>query len=98
MAAPDRNPVHSSCTLRRAALSRRQLFPTVAAALMVSFGWLQRARAQSKVDKKTAKYQDHPNNGQSCSQCRFFLPPKSCQLVDGDIIPNGWCSFFAKKS
>jgi hypothetical protein len=65
---------------------------------MVSFGWLQRARAQSKVDKKTAKYQDHPNNGQSCSQCRFFLPPKSCQLVDGDIIPNGWCSFFAKKS
>lgn len=55
------------------------------------------ARAQSKTDKKTAKYQDHPNNGQSCSQCNFFRPPKSCQLVEGDISPAGWCSFFAKK-
>ena len=56
------------------------------------------SRAQSKTDKKTAKYQDQPNNGQSCSQCRFFLAPKSCQLVEGDISPNGWCSFFSKKT
>lgn len=56
------------------------------------------ADAQSKVDKKTAKYQDQPNKGQSCSQCNYFRPPKSCQLVQGDISPNGWCSFFLKKS
>ena len=55
------------------------------------------AAAQSKTDKTTAKYQDHPNKGQSCSQCNFFRPPKSCQLVEGDISPTGWCSFFAKK-
>lgn len=56
------------------------------------------AEAQSKVDKKTAKYQDHPNNGQSCSQCNYFHAPKSCQLVQGDVSPTGWCSFFLKKS
>jgi hypothetical protein len=83
--------------------SRRELLPTLlgagavlAAALSLVKGGT--AAAQSKTDKKTAKYQDHPNNGQSCSQCRFFLPPKSCQLVAGDISPNGWCEFFAKKA
>jgi hypothetical protein len=57
----------------------------------------QAADAQSKTDKKTAKYQDHPNKDQRCALCNYFRPPKSCQLVDGDISPNGWCSFFAKK-
>ncbi len=83
--------------------SRRQLFPTLAGVMSViaatiSLGTGKMAYAQSKTDKKTAKYQDNPNNGQSCSQCRFFLPPKSCQLVEGDISPTGWCNFFAKKT
>lgn len=55
------------------------------------------AEAQTKTPKSVAKYQDHPNKGQQCSTCNFFLPPKSCQLVAGDISPNGWCSFYAKK-
>lgn len=85
-----------------APLSRRALFPTmflsaaaVGAALSLGTGM---AEAQSKTSKKVAKYQDHPNKGQQCSDCRFFRPPKSCQLVEGDISPNGWCSFFAKKT
>ena len=55
------------------------------------------AEAQSKTDKKTAKYQDHPNKGQDCNHCSYFRPPHSCQLVEGQISPHGWCSFFAKK-
>lgn len=81
------------------AQSRRGVFRLLAA-LAVGSGALSFATladAQSKTDKATAKYQDHPNNGQSCSQCNYFRPPKSCQLVDGDISPSGWCSFFAKK-
>jgi hypothetical protein len=84
-----------------ASLSRRQLFPTVlgaGAALAVSLGTARMADAQSKTSKKVAKYQDHPNKGQKCSDCNFFRPPHSCQLVAGDISPNGWCSFFAKKT
>lgn len=83
-------------------LSRRQLFPALAGAAaivaMLSFGAVDIAQAQAKTDKKTAKYQDHPNKGQQCAICRFFRPPKSCQLVAGDISPNGWCSYFAKKT
>jgi len=82
-------------------LSRRQIFPMLAAGVGIgaalSFELSRTAEAQTKTDKKTAKYQDHPNNGKSCSQCNFFRPPKSCQLVEGDISPNGWCSFWAKK-
>jgi len=80
------------------ARSRREVFRLLTAAAIggsaISFASI--AEAQSKTDKKTAKYQDHPNKGQSCSQCNFYRPPKSCQLVDGDISPGGWCSFCAK--
>jgi len=79
--------------------SRRDVFRLFTAVAVggsaISFATL--AEAQSKTDKTTAKYQDKPNNGQSCSQCNFFRPPKACQLVEGDISPTGWCSYFAKK-
>lgn len=98
MSGFDRKPL--AC--RAAALpahSRRDVFRLLTAAAVgggaISFATL--AAAQSKTDKKTAKYQDHPNNGQSCSQCNYFRPPKSCQLVAGDVSPSGWCSFFLKK-
>jgi hypothetical protein len=78
------------------------LFPTLAGSVVIpgaapSLG-TEMAEAQSKVDKKTAKYQDHPNKSQQCAIRKFFLPPKFCRLVGGDISPNRWCSFFAKKT
>ena len=84
-------------------LSRRELFPRVlgagaALAAALSLGESRMAQAQTKTSKKVAKYQDKPNKGQKCSDCRFFLAPHSCQLVEGNISPNGWCSFFAKKT
>jgi hypothetical protein len=41
-----------------------------------------------------AKYQDTPKNGLSCAVCSFFLPPRACKVVAGDISPKGWCKFF----
>ena len=84
-------------------LSRRRVFQTLIGSAAVigaalSLVSAEQADAQSKTPKKVAKYQDHPNKGQQCSTCRFFRPPKSCQLVAGDISPNGWCSFYAKKT
>jgi hypothetical protein len=84
-----------------APLSRRQLFPSIlgagAVVAALSLGNSEMAEAQSKVTQKVARYQDTPKNGQKCSDCNFFRPPKACQLVQGDISPNGWCAFFAKK-
>ena len=82
-------------------LSRRRLLPVLAGSLslvVATSSFVVSAEAQSKTDKKTAKYQDHPNKDQHCAVCNYFRPPKSCQLVDGDVSPNGWCSFFAKKA
>ena len=99
MPGPDhaRLPCHQQG--RVPARSRRDVFRLLTAVAVgsgaISFATL--AHAQSKTDKKTAKYQDHPNNGQSCSQCNYFHPPKTCQLVEGDVSPTGWCSFFLKK-
>jgi hypothetical protein len=84
-------------------LSRRELLPTlIGAAATVSaaiaLGASETAEAQSKTSQATAKYQDHPNAGGSCAICNYFRPPHACQLVDGNISPNGWCSFYSKKS
>jgi hypothetical protein len=41
-----------------------------------------------------AEYQDRPENGLSCAACTLFRPPRSCEIVPGDISPGGWCKFF----
>ncbi|WP_193165047.1 high-potential iron-sulfur protein [Microbulbifer hainanensis] len=56
-----------------------------------------RATAQSKVSKETVKYQDTPKDGHKCVDCQFFQAPNACQLVEGTISPDGWCSLFAPK-
>jgi hypothetical protein len=56
------------------------------------------ARGQQKVSKSQAKYQDSPHEGQKCSGCRFFIKPASCQMVSGDISPDGWCQYWVQAS
>lgn len=52
---------------------------------------------EGKTSKATAKYQEQPKDGHSCSICQFFHAPHTCQLVEGDVSPNGWCSYWSKK-
>lgn len=60
--------------------------------------------AQAKGSQAQFKYQKTPKDGHKCSQCRFYIPGKpatangTCQLVEGSISPNGWCTAFAAKS
>lgn len=54
------------------------------------------AAAQNKMAKTLVKYQPTPNNAKDCSQCKFFIKPNSCQLVAGDISPDGWCQLWIK--
>jgi hypothetical protein len=58
------------------------------------FGGGNAARAQQKVSKELAQYQDSPKDGHKCSECSFFEPPKACKAVDGDISPDGWCQLW----
>jgi hypothetical protein len=52
------------------------------------------ARAQRRMSKAAAAYQDHPQGHFNCAICSQFRPPHNCLIVEGDISPNGWCKFF----
>jgi hypothetical protein len=53
------------------------------------------ARAQQKMTKQEAEYQDSPRDIRMCATCTLFEPPKACKVVEGDVSPNGWCKAFA---
>jgi hypothetical protein len=52
------------------------------------------AQAQQKMSQADAEYQDQPKNGLTCAACSLFRKPRSCEVVAGDISPDGWCKFF----
>ncbi|HEY1933022.1 MAG TPA: hypothetical protein VGG99_13495 [Acetobacteraceae bacterium] len=41
-----------------------------------------------------AAYQSTPKGLLSCGACSFFIRPRACKVVSGDISPTGWCKFF----
>jgi len=51
----------------------------------------------NKVPKAAAQYQDKPSGNQMCGSCTFFVSPSSCQRVDGEVHPTGWCKFFQQR-
>jgi hypothetical protein len=52
------------------------------------------APAQQKLSQADAEYQDRPKDRLTCAACSLFRRPRSCEVVEGDISPNGWCKFF----
>ena len=73
---------------------RRRLVGGALAALAVVLTW-RRARAQQKMSKQEAEYQDSPKDIRMCATCTLFELPKSCKVVEGDVSPNGWCRAYA---
>jgi hypothetical protein len=61
---------------------------------------MTRLALAQKIAKNAAHYQNHPKGNQDCRDCDFFVKPPSdskigsCQLVQGNIAPNGWCEFY----
>ena len=55
------------------------------------------ALAQTKLAQKVVQYQDHPKDKHQCSICAHFQPPHSCNIVAGNISPNGWCRMYSPK-
>jgi hypothetical protein len=53
--------------------------------------------AAAKMSQKSVAYQDSPKDDQQCSNCSLFKEPNICTIVDGEISPQGWCRFWAKK-
>ena len=80
-------------------MSRRAVLGSasaLAAAMMLAA--TAASRAQQRMSKQTAQYQDSPKGDQKCQGCRFFVAEASCQLVEGEISPNGWCRLYQPKA
>jgi hypothetical protein len=92
-------PKNPSLTLSRRSLLRdgTAAFTAGGAVILAAAFFPSGTDAAAKVSQAAAGYQTSPKNGQKCENCKNFKPPSSCQLVDGEISPNGWCKFYAKK-
>jgi hypothetical protein len=53
-----------------------------------------RADEPPRVSQVEAQYRNTPNGMFSCGTCTFFIKPRSCKVVTGDVSPNGWCKLF----
>jgi hypothetical protein len=54
--------------------------------------------AEGKIPKSQARYQTSPNGDRRCAVCSHFTAPSSCDIVEGDVSPQGWCQFFGQKT
>ena len=53
--------------------------------------------APKKFSQQQAKYQPIPKSGQRCQNCALYQAPTSCQVVDGQVSPAGWCILYQAK-
>jgi hypothetical protein len=54
--------------------------------------------APAKVTQISVQYQTQPKGEQKCANCRYFIAPTACQLVEGEISPEGWCLLWAQQT
>lgn len=73
---------------------RSVLCAALAGSLAAILGAVMPSRAQQKMSKQAAEYQDTPKGILMCATCSLFEPPRSCKVVEGDVRPEGWCKVF----
>lgn len=56
------------------------------------------AQVRQKLAKAEAHYQDQPNGQQHCAACVYYVAPVACQVVRGEVSPNGWCDRFQPRA
>ena len=49
---------------------------------------------QKKLTQAAARYQGHPKDDESCGTCPYYVFPKSCVVVEGEISATGWCPLY----
>jgi hypothetical protein len=100
----EHNDEHSKETVSRrgfieksiggAALVGTTVLPAWAAIEIVGYAPQAYARGRRQIPKEVAQYQYHPKGPQRCGVCVHFRPPGNCEIVAGQISPEGWCRYF----
>jgi len=80
-------------------VSRRDfLFVTAAGGgALLCTGLAASPAAAAKMSPRAMQYRPTPNGNQRCDNCANFQAPGACKLVDGAIVPSGWCILYAPK-
>lgn len=78
----------------RRPLSRRELLAAGLVVMAAPSEADKPAANPNKIPQADAQYQPMPKGLFSCAVCSFFIKPKSCKVVDGEISPIGWCKLF----
>jgi anaerobic selenocysteine-containing dehydrogenase len=55
------------------------------------------AAPKKKFSQQQAHYQPVPKSGQRCQTCALWQSPTSCEVVDGQVSPAGWCMLYQAK-
>jgi secreted PhoX family phosphatase len=91
---------HGSVASSRVLSRRNFLKVSVTGAAIASTGGLSgcmsRPMAAGNTTKALALYQETPNRGERCAGCTHFEKPNGCEIVAGEISPNGWCRFYER--
>jgi hypothetical protein len=81
--------------------SRRAFIKTMGVVAAATCGGAAAVKAQDykpqdqkKLTQAAARYQDHPKGNEFCASCPYFVTPKSCVLVEGEVSPTGWCPIY----
>lgn len=52
-----------------------------------------------KATPASVQYQARPKDGQTCAACLHFVAESNtCQVVEGQVSPAGWCRLWAKRA
>jgi hypothetical protein len=82
----------------RTKISRRSIMQALSFAIVATPAMLTSHSAlAAKMSQASAAYQNSPKGNQSCANCKLFVPPSSCTLVEGPISPQAWCKFWVGK-
>jgi hypothetical protein len=58
-----------------------------------------RSNQNGKMSQEQAEYQNQPKDDQQCSNCRFFVADSNtCEVVAGQISPQGWCKLWVQEA
>ena len=79
-------------------ISRRSVLQGVTCAVVATPIMLATTHpALAKMSQASAGYRNSPNGSKNCANCKVFVPPSSCTLVEGPISPRGWCKLWVSK-
>lgn len=87
---------NESSVSRRGFLSAASIGCTAVLAIALADSAI--AEPKKKFTQQQAHYQPTPKSGQRCQNCALWQSPTSCQVVEGQVSPAGWCILYQAKA